>query len=125
MWTRIAGLILRNRLLLIFVVGAITAFMAYKAQYVEMSYQYAALLPEDDSASIDYSNFKETFGQEGNLMVFAVQDKDFYELEKFNAWIAMGDSLKALDGIDALVSIAHTFNLKKKVTVKVLLHVLP
>ncbi|MFA8433844.1 MAG: RND family transporter [Marinifilaceae bacterium] len=113
MWTRIAGLILRNRLMLIFVVGAVTAFMAYKAQYVEMSYQYAALLPEDDSASIDYSNFQETFGQEGNVMFFALQDKEFYQLDKFNDWIAMGDSLKSLDGIDALVSIAHTFNLEK------------
>lgn len=113
MWNRIAGLILRNRILLLVVVGLITSFMAYKAQFVEMSYTYAALLPDDDPASIEYEKFRNTFGQEGNMMFFAVQDPDFYELEKFNDWIALGDSLGSLDGIDAVVSIAHTWNINK------------
>ncbi|WP_321310495.1 efflux RND transporter permease subunit [Marinifilum fragile] len=113
MWNRIAGLILRNRILLLVVVGLITSFMAYKAQFVEMSYTYAALLPDDDPASIEYEKFRNTFGQEGNMMFFAVQDPDFYELDKFNDWIALGDSLGSLDGIDAVVSIAHTWNINK------------
>ncbi len=113
MWNRIAGLILRNRILLLVIIGLITIFMAYKAQFVEMSYQYAALLPDDDPASVEYERFQNTFGQEGNVMFFAVQDSDFYELDKFNDWIALGDSLKALDGIDAVVSIAHTYNINK------------
>ncbi|GAB7089001.1 MMPL family transporter [Marinifilum fragile] len=87
--------------------------MAYKAQFVEMSYTYAALLPDDDPASIEYEKFRNTFGQEGNMMFFAVQDPDFYELDKFNDWIALGDSLGSLDGIDAVVSIAHTWNINK------------
>jgi len=113
MWNRIAGLILRNRILFLVVIGLVTIFMAYKAQFVEMSYQYAALLPSDDPASIQYERFQNTFGQEGNVMFFAVQDSNFYQLQKFNDWIAMGDSLVALDGIDAVVSIAHTYNIKK------------
>lgn len=113
MWNRIAGLILRNRILLLVIVGLVTSFMAYKAQFVEMSYTYAALLPEDDPSSIEYERFRSTFGQEGNMMFFAVQDPDFYELEKFNDWIALGDSLGSLDGIDAVVSIAHTWNINK------------
>ncbi len=113
MWNRIAGLILRNRILLLVIIGLVTVLMGYKAQFVEMSYQYAALLPDDDPASIEHERFKSTFGQEGNVMFFAVQDRDFYQLEKFNDWIALGDSLKALDGIDAVVSIAHTYNIRK------------
>ena len=113
MWNRIAGIILRNRILLLVIVGLVTSFMAYKAQFVEMSYTYAALLPEDDPASVEYERFRNTFGQEGNMMFFAVQDTDFYELEKFNDWIALGDSLVSLDGIDAVVSIAHTWNINK------------
>ena len=46
-------------------------------------------------------------------MVFAIQDSNFYELEKTNDWIAMGDSIKALEGVTALMSITHTFNLYK------------
>lgn len=113
MWNRIAGLILRNRIVLLLAVVLVTSFMAYKAQDVEMSYTYAALLPDDDPASIEYDQFRKTFGQEGNMMFFAVQDPNFYELEKFNDWIALGDSLGSLDGIDAVVSIAHTWNINK------------
>lgn len=113
MWNRIAGVILRNRILLLVLVGLMTIFMGYKAQFVEMSYHNAALLPSDDIASIDYEEFHNTFGQEGNVMFFGVQDSNFYELDKFNDWIALGNDLKKLDGIDAVVSIAHTYNITK------------
>ncbi|RXQ89041.1 RND family transporter [Ancylomarina salipaludis] len=113
MWNRIAGVILRNRILLIVLIGLMTIFMGYKAQFVEMSYQHAELLPSDDPASIDYRNFHETFGQEGNVMFFAIQDSNFYQLDKVNDWIALGNDLTKLDGIDAVVSIAHTYNITK------------
>ncbi len=113
MWNRIAGIILRNRILLLVIVGLITVFMAYQARFVEMSYTYSALLPDDDPASIEYERFSQIFGQEGNMMFFAVQDSDFYELHQFNDWLILGDSLKSLDGIDAVVSIAHTWNIHK------------
>ena len=46
-------------------------------------------------------------------MVFAIQDSNFYELTKINDWIQMGDNIKALKGVNALMSITHTFNLHK------------
>jgi predicted RND superfamily exporter protein len=87
--------------------------MAYQARKVEMSYQYADLLPSTDSASIEHKKFKEVFGQEGNVMFFAVQDSNFYKLDRFNDWVDLGNDLKNLDGIDAVVSIAHTYNIIK------------
>lgn len=65
------------------------------------------------AAYLDYLDFHEKFGQEGNVMVFAIQDKDFYQLDKINDWISMCDSLKSLHGIVALVDITHSFNLCK------------
>lgn len=113
MWTKIAGIILRNRIA--FIIGVLlgTLFMGFQMKNVQMSYESADLLPKTDSAYIDYTRFREAFGQEGNIMVFAIQDSNFYELDKINDWIRMGDSIKALDGVTALVSITHTFNLHK------------
>ena len=51
-------------------------------------------------------------------MVFAIQDANFYELDKINDWIAMGDSIKSLEGVTALMSITHTFNLHKNTDLK-------
>lgn len=113
MWTKIAGFILRNRVACMWAILAGTLFMGFQVRHLKMSYENANLLPPTDSAYIDYLQFQQTFGQEGNVMVFAVQDSDFYELDKVNDWIAMGNRIKALKGVNALVSITHTFNLHK------------
>ncbi|WP_455511605.1 efflux RND transporter permease subunit [Butyricimonas paravirosa] len=113
MWIKIAGILLRNRVAFIIGVLLITVFMGFQIPKVEMSYEYSNLLPATDSAYLDYLDFHEKFGQEGNVMVFAIQDKDFYQLDKMNDWISMCDSLKTLHGIVALVDITHSFNLHK------------
>ena len=113
MWIKIAGILLRNRVAFIIGVLLITIFMGFQIPKVEMSYEYSNLLPATDSAYLDYLDFHEKFGQEGNVMVFAIQDKDFYQLDKINDWISMCDSLKSLHGIVALVDITHSFNLCK------------
>lgn len=118
MWTKIAGIILRNRIAFITGVLLCTVFMGFQARNIQMSYESADLLPKTDSAYLDYTEFREKFGQEGNVMVFAIQDSSFYELEKINDWIAMGDSIKALPGVTALMSITHTFNLHKNTELK-------
>ena len=113
MWIKIAGILLRNRVAFIVGVLLITVFIGFQIPKVEMSYEYSNLLPATDSAYLDYLDFHEKFGQEGNVMVFAIQDKDFYQLDKMNDWISMCDNLKTLHGIVALVDITHSFNLHK------------
>lgn len=118
MWIKIAGILLRNRIAFIVAVLVGTIFMGLQIRNVHMSYENANLLPKKDSAFIDYLQFQKTFGQEGNVMVFAIRDSNFYELDKVNDWIKMGNDIRALKGINALVSITHTFNLKKNTDLK-------
>lgn len=118
MWVKIAGGILRNRIAFLISIFIITVFMAYNASHVEMSYEYSALLPASDTASKDAEHFKKIFGQESNMIILGIQDKDFYKLEKFNDWIALGDSLKKINGIDARLSLAHASSLTKNVDKK-------
>ena len=60
MWTKIAGIILRNRT--VFITGILlgTVFMGFQARNVQMSYESADLLPKTDSAYLDYNRFRET-----------------------------------------------------------------
>ena len=118
MWTKIAGIILRNRIAFITGVLLGTVFMGFQARHIQMSYESADLLPKTDTAYLDYAKFRETFGQEGNIMVFAIQYSNFYDLAKINDWIAMGNNIKALKGVTALMSITHTFNLHKNTELK-------
>jgi predicted RND superfamily exporter protein len=113
MWVKIARIILRNRIAFLISIALITVFMAYQATKVEMSYEYAALLPKSDTASIESEKFKSIFGQENSMIIIGVQDKDFYQLDKFNDWLALGDSLKNIKGIDAHMSLGSAYTLKK------------
>lgn len=113
MWTRIARFILKNRILLLTVVGLITAFMAYKAQFIEMSYEYAPLLPDKDPASQEYKEFRDTFGEEGNIIVVGIQDENFFTLEKFNNWTTLCSELQEIDGVENLLSVSNTYTLQK------------
>jgi len=113
MWTKLAGFTLRNRAAILIVLGVITIFMGYKATYVELDYNLPRLLPEDDKANIDYNHFIEVFGYHGNIVVLGIRDEEIYKLRNFNAWYDMGNSLKEIEGVDEIISIAHLFNLTK------------
>ena len=113
MWIKIAGILLRNRIAFIIGVLLVTIFLGTQIRKIEMSYEYSNLLPATDSAFLDYIDFHNTFGQEGNVMVFGIQDSQFFELEKLNDWMAMCERIKTIPGVVALVDITHSFNLVK------------
>ncbi|MDR1756706.1 MAG: MMPL family transporter [Culturomica sp.] len=114
MWTKLAGFILRYRIALIVVVAVCTLFMGWQARNLEMSYEQASLLPQTDSSFIDFAEFQKKFGQEGgNVMVFAVEDPAFFQLDKVNDWLGTGREIRSLKGVSGVASITHTFNLRK------------
>ncbi|MDR0765945.1 MAG: MMPL family transporter [Odoribacteraceae bacterium] len=113
MWIKIAGILLRNRVAFLVGVPCITLFLGVQIRKAEMSYEYSGLLPSTDSAYMDYVEFHETFGQEGNVMVFGFQDSAFYRLDKLNDWIATRERVKATPGVVALVDVTRAYNLVK------------
>ena len=59
------------------------------------------------------SDSKKTFGEDGSVMVIGIEDTNFYQLEKFNDWWQLGEDIKKIDGIEAVVSIARLYNVVK------------
>lgn len=126
MWFKFSRIILKNRLLILIVLGLATIFMGYKAQFVKMSYQLAQMLPETDSTYIDYQNFNKTFGKDGNIIVVGIDDAKLFELDNFNAWYDLTHHIKNLqvdfvvnkkdtvvNGITEVLSVANVYNLKR------------
>lgn len=113
MWIRIASTILRNRLLILVLLALITLFMGFQARKIEMSYQYAPLLPADDPASIEYEQFLSLFGNEGNMLVLGVRDENFFDFEHFKTWEALGEALKQVQGVKSVFSVSETYDLVK------------
>jgi len=113
MWEPFSSFILRQRVLIIFVLVALTAFFGYHSRSVRMSYEMAQMLPESDSTLQVFNEFKAQFGQDGSIMVIGVKDDQLYELRNFQEWYKLSKRLKEVEGIDKVVSMANVFGLEK------------
>jgi len=107
MWNFFARVILRYRIFFLLFVTGVTAFMGYKAKDVEITYYFAKLLPDSDTASIDYEYFRSKFGQDGTVLVIGTDITPLKKLENFNAWCTLGDKLKATEGIENVLSVGR------------------
>jgi len=113
MWKYFASKLLRNKLFFTLTVLLSTAFMGYEALKMELSYEFAKILPDDDPTFIDYRNFKEKFGEDGNVMVLGFEDKQFFTLHKFNDWFHLSKAIKIIPGIKDVLSLPTAFTLTK------------
>lgn len=113
MWTILARFILRNRAALLVVLALATAFMAWQAAQVRMSYDGNRLIPENDPDLKVYQDFQRTFGIDGNVMVVGVQTDDLFELEFFNEWVKVTEKVKQLPLTANAISIANIPQLEK------------
>jgi len=87
--------------------------MAYKAQQVEMSYQMAKMLPDSDSTSMTYNDFKKTFGEDGSILFIGIQSERFFELDVFHDLEKLGDDLRSINGVKSVLSLPDMYELKK------------
>ena len=111
MWRKLSGLILRYRFLLITALVIVTAFMSWRAMHVQLSYERVQILPADDSDYISYTNFKKVFGEDGSVLVIGFNGDSLFRLKQFNEWYDLGDSIKHIDGIQEVVSVARSYYL--------------
>ncbi|MBS1646105.1 MAG: MMPL family transporter [Bacteroidetes bacterium] len=103
----LSSLILRYKIWFLLFSLAITAFMSYKAKEVEITYYFARLLPDTDTASIDYEYFKSKFGQDGTVLVLGADIAPLKKIDNFNAWCDLSDSLKKTKGIENVLSVGR------------------
>jgi predicted RND superfamily exporter protein len=113
MWKLLATKILRNRAVFITVLVLITFFMGYEGSKIQLSYDFAKVLPKDDSVLVDYENFKKMFGEDGSVMVIGFSDKQLFKLNEFNDWFQLGNKIKKLDGIKEVMSVGNLYNIKR------------
>ena len=111
-WTKVAGLILRNRYVVLLAIAVCTAFLASQMQYMRFSYTEANLLPENHEANIQYNEFLKVFGEEGNLILLGVKDSSLFTPKKFQAWNALTKELDQAEEIEFTVSIADVQKLE-------------
>ena len=92
-WGTVANLILRNRFIIIGAIVVVTLFLSSQWQYMRFTFTEANLLPSSHPENIQYDAFVETFGEEGNLIVIALKEEQFFEHKTFEKWITLNKKI--------------------------------
>ena len=112
-WELVASIVLRNRITILIVIFLLTVFLGFQWKNVGMTYNEANLLPKNHPANKEYTQFLNTFGEEGNLVVIGVKDAAFFTPKAFAAWNKLMTNLKSHKEIDLIVSINDLKKLEK------------
>ena len=112
MWSRIASIILRNRLYILTIIFILTLFFGYfVVTDLRVDNRYGILLPKDHPTQRNYLKFKEQFGEDGATLVIAISSKNLYTEKKLKAWKELGDKILAQPGVETVISEATLFNI--------------
>ena len=115
MWFKLSQIILRNRVIILSLIGLLTAFFAYFAfTSLKLDNKYGNMLPKSSPAQDGYLEFKKMFGEDGGALILAVQTDNLYTEENFIKWKELGDSILNLDGVNSVLSEADLFTLKNR-----------
>ncbi len=120
MWFKLSQFILRNRILILSIILAITVVLGYFAiTNIKIDNTYGTMLPKDSQPKKDYELLKQSFGGSESLLIFAIETENLYEKEKFLAWYDFGERVAAFPAVDSVLSEAHLYQVKRDVENKV------
>ncbi len=112
-WDSVSNLILRNRLLIITLLILATSFFVNHWQYIKFSNSEANLLPDTHEVNLQYLDFTDKFGEEGNLIVIGVKDSLLFTTKNLNAWNKLSKVLKDTNFVESVIAIGDLQKLKK------------
>jgi predicted RND superfamily exporter protein len=113
MWERIALFVLRFRVPLLILVLAVTAFMGWQASKVQLSYEFTRAIPTDNPKYQAYQDFRQQFGEDGNLLVIGITTDSLFKEKLFNDYAKLAEQLRKTDGVIGVLSIPGATNLVK------------
>ena len=103
-WTTISQLILNNRFLILSVLTLLTVLWIDQWKHIRFTFTEANLLPDKHEENIRYKDFLKVFGEEGNLLVIAIKDNDFFSQEKLKMWKELRIEITKFSEIDYVLS---------------------
>lgn len=112
-WSLFARIVLRNRILMLSIIVAITVLLALQWKNIHFTQTEANMLPDDNIVNVEYNAFLNKFGEEGNLVVIGVKDKTFFTPKAYVAWARLMNTLKEDKAIDLVISINDLKKLQK------------
>lgn len=112
-WGLVARLILRNRFLILLGILLLTGYWSTQWKNMQFTFTEANLLPDNHPENVLYQSFIQTFGEEGNVIVIAVQDSTFYSTSQRKAWKSLNEKIEGFQEINFVLSTENIQELVK------------
>lgn len=106
-WFWLSKFILEHKVKLITIVMLLTLLMGFLASKTTLSYELPKILPTSDKNFKVYEEFKARYGEDGNVMIVAVETKEMYKLGFFQKWYDLTQTIKKHGGIKNVLSLAN------------------
>lgn len=97
------------------ILAAITVFMGYQSKNIKWSYDLVNIVPDKDPDMAYFKKFRETFGEDGNIMALGVQDSSIYLLDNFKRFSELIYSLTEKEGIRDVLGLPNLRMLEKNI----------
>ena len=81
---------------------------------MRFTYTEANMLPDDHQVNTAYNTFLDTFGEEGNLIIYGVKDSLLFTPSNFSAWSILSKELGQAPEVDLTLSVGDLQKLKKR-----------
>ncbi|MDT0553188.1 efflux RND transporter permease subunit [Urechidicola vernalis] len=104
-WTKLSRLIIKGRIPILLLIAAATYFLVLQTEHLRFSYTEANLLPSDHEVNVEYDQFLDLFGEEGNVIIMGIKDSTIFNPEKFNAWNTLAKEINFFEEVDYCISI--------------------
>ena len=111
MWKFLSSFIIRQRFYITAFILLLTLVMGYFASKIELSYEFAKILPEDDPTFQEYKKFKEKFGADGNVMIVGFENEKLFTPTVFNDWYNLSKTVKIMSGIKEVLALPTVYKL--------------
>ncbi len=111
MWKRLGRFILIYRIPLLALMLGITAFMGYKASSLELGYEFANAIPTNHPKYKAYQEFREKFGEDGNLLVIGIQTGDLFKKEIFSDYQALSRNISKEKSVEDVIGLPSAIDL--------------
>jgi predicted RND superfamily exporter protein len=113
-WSATARFILRNRVFILVAIACCTVFLGMQWKHMRFTYTEANMLPDDHQVNTAYNTFLDTFGEEGNLIIYGVKDSLLFTPSNFSTWNTLSKELGQAPEVDLTLSVGDLQKLKKR-----------
>jgi predicted RND superfamily exporter protein len=113
MWKRLGEFVIKQRVILLCILFASSAVMAFFASKVSLSYEFTRAIPTDNPRYKSYLAFKEKFGDDGNVVVVGVQTDKLFTTAVFKEYSNLLLQLKNIPNVEDVLGVPSSITLKK------------